>query len=77
MLRLMEHNTPSNKSNLAKYLRDNNDRSFPGKVICNAINRKFACKILEAYFIAIMKPSLNYKFDSHLLHLLRNGITQI
>ena len=77
MLRLMVHNTPSNKSSLAKHLRDNNDHSFPGKIICNATNRKCLCNILEAYFIATMKPSLNYKFDSHLLHLLRNGITQI
>ena len=71
----MEHNTPSDKWNPAKHLRDNIDHSFTWKVICNAPNRKLARKILEAYFIATMKPSLNDKIDSDLLHLFRNGIT--
>ena len=69
----MEHNTPSVKSNPAKYLSDNIDHSFTWKVICNALNRKHACKILEAYFIATMKPSLNDQIDSDLLHFFRNG----
>ena len=74
----MEHNTPSNKSNPAKHLRDNIDRSFTWKVICNARNRKLARKILEAYIIATMKPRLNDKprlIDSDLLNLFRSGIT--
>ena len=71
----MEHNTPNNKSNPTKHLRDNIDHSFTWKVICNAHNRKFARKILEAYFIATMKPSLNDQIDSDLLHLFKNGIT--
>ena len=65
-IRWMEHNTPSNKSNPAKHLRDNIDHSFTWKVICNAPNRKLARKISEAYFIATMKPSLNDKIDSDL-----------
>ena len=71
----MEQNTPSDKSNPAKLLRDNIDHSFTWKAICNVSNRKIARKILEAYFIATMKPSLNDKIDSDLLHLFRNGIT--
>ena len=71
----MEHNTPTDKSNPAKQLRDNIDHSFTCKVICNASNRKFARKILEACFIATMKPSINDKIDSDLLYLYRNGIT--
>ena len=43
----MEHNTPTDKSNPAKQLRDNIDHSFTCKVICNASNRKFARKILK------------------------------
>ena len=70
----MEHNTPSSKLNPAKHLRDNIDHSFSSKVICNAGNRKLAHKILEAYFIATMKPRLNDKIDSDLLHIFRNGI---
>ena len=71
----MEHNTPSVKSNPAKHLSGNIDHSFIWKAICNAPNRKLARKILEAYFIATMKPSLNDQIDSDLLHLFRNGIT--
>ena len=57
-----------------KHLRDNIDHSFTWKVTCNASNRKLACKILEAYFIATMKSSLNDKIDSDLLNLFRKGI---
>ena len=71
----MEHNTPSVKSNPAKHLSDNIDESFTWNAICNAPNRKLARKLLEAYFIATMKPSLNDQIDSDLLHLFRNGIT--
>ena len=71
----MEHNTPSVKSNPAKHLRDNIDHSFTWKVIFNAANRKLGRKVLEAYFITTMKPSLNDKNDSDLLHLFRYGIT--
>ena len=42
----MEHNTPSNKSNPAKHLRDNIDHNFTCKIICNAPNRKLVRKIL-------------------------------
>ena len=71
----MEHNTPSVKSNPPKHLRDYIDHSFTWKVICNAPNRTLARKILEAYFNATMKPILNDKIDSDLLHLFRNSIT--
>ena len=59
----MEHNTPSDKSNPEKHLRDNISHIFTCKVICNAPNRKLARKILEAYFIATMNPTLNDKID--------------
>ena len=71
----MEYNIPNDKSNPMKHLRDNIDHSFTWKVICTAPNRKLARKILEAYFIATKKPSLNEQIDSDLLHLFKNGIT--
>ena len=70
----MEHNTPSVKSNPAKHLSGNIDHSFIWKAICSAPNRKLACKILEAYFIAAMKPSLNGQINSDFLNLFRDGI---
>ena len=71
----MECNIPSIKSNPTKHLSDNIDHTFTWKAICNAPNRKLGCKMLEAYFTAAMKPSLNDQIDSDLLHLFRNGIT--
>ena len=68
-IRWMEHNTPRIKSNPAKHLRHNIDDSFTWKVICNAPNRKLTHEILEAYFIATMKPSLHDKINSDFLHL--------
>ena len=70
----MEQNTPSDKSNPPKHLRENIDHSFTWKVICNTPSRKLACKILEGYFIATMKLNLNDQIDSDLLHLFENGI---
>ena len=74
-IRWIEHNTPSNKSNPAKYLRDNIDHSFNWKVICNTPSRKLARKVLEQSFIANMKTSLNDQINADLLHLSRNRIT--
>ena len=68
-VRWMEHNTTSVKSNPAKHLRGNIGHCFTWKVICNAPNRTLACKILEAYFIATIKSSLNDKINSDLLHI--------
>ena len=68
-IRWMEYNSPSNKSNPVKHLRDNIDHSFTWKVICNFLSRRLVCKILKAYFIATMKPSLNDQIDSDLSHL--------
>ena len=72
----MEHNAPSDKSNLAKHLRDNVDHSFTWKFKEQKTrNRKIARKLLGAYFIATMKPSLSDKIDSDLLHLFKKGNT--
>ena len=50
------------------------DYIFTLSIICNAPN-KFKLKLMEAYFVAIIKPTRNDQLDSDLLHLFRNGIT--
>ena len=70
-----EHNLPQDKSNLSKNLNETITHSFSWIVICNAPKRKLALKILEAYFIATMKPTFNNQTESDFLHLFRNGIT--
>ena len=74
-IRWKEHNIPSDKSNPSKHINSHIDHIFTWSIICNAPTNKFKRKIIEAYFIAIMKPTLNDQLDSDLLHLFRNGIT--
>ena len=73
--RWKEHNTPSDKSNPSKHSNGYLDNTFTWSIICNVPTNKFKRKIVEAYFIAIIKPALNDQLDSDLLHLFRNGIT--
>ena len=54
-----EHNMLSKKSNRSKNLNSNITHHFSWSVICNAPVKKLTCKILEAYFIALLKPTLN------------------
>ena len=73
--RWKEHNAPSIKLNPSKHFNSHLDLTFTRSIICNAPTNKFKRKIIEAYFIAIIKRTLNDQLDSDLLHLLRNGIT--
>ena len=57
--RWKEHNTPSDKSNPSKRINSPFDPIFTWSIICNAPTNKFKWKIIEAYFIAIIKATLN------------------
>ena len=67
--------TPSDKSNPSKQINSHLDHIFTRSIICNAPTNKFKQKIMEAYFIAIIKQTINDQLDSDLLHLFRNGVT--
>ena len=73
--RWKEHNTASHKSNPSKHINSHLDHTFTWSIICNAPTKKIKRKIMETYFIAIIKPTLNDQLDSDLLHLFRNSIT--
>ena len=73
--RWKEHDIPSDKSNPSKHINSHIDHIFTWSIISNTSSSKFKRKIKEAYFIAIMKPTVNDQLDSDLLHLFRNGIT--
>ena len=45
-------------------------------VICNTSVKKFANKILEVYFIVLLKLTFNKQIESDLMHFFINGITQ-
>ena len=73
--RWKEHNPPSDKSNPLKHINNHIDQICTWSIIYNAPTNKFKRNIIEAYFIAIMKVTLNDQLNSDLLHLFRNGIT--
>ena len=59
-----EHNKPSKKSKPCKF-----DHYFTWRILCNAPSNARTRKNIEAFFIAIMRPSLNQQTDSDALIL--------
>ena len=68
-------NKPSNKLKPAACHEQNIDHYFTWKIICNAPSNTRTGKNIEAFFTAIMRPSLNEQIDSDALILPRNGVT--
>ena len=69
------NNKPSKKSKPAAHLEQNVDHYFTWSILCNAPSNPRTCMNIEAFFIAIMRPSLNEQIDCDALILFRNGIT--
>ena len=69
-----KHNMPSEKSNLSKHLNTNITHHFSWSVICSAPVKRLTRKILEAYFIALLKLTLNDQIESYFLHLFKTEI---
>ena len=70
-----EHNKPSKKSKPAANLEQNIDHYFTWRILYNAPSNARTRKNIEAFFIAIMRPSLNQQTDSDALILFKTGIT--
>ena len=70
-----EHNKSSEKSKPAANLEQNIDHYFTWRILCNPPSNARARKNIEAFFIAIKRPSLNKQTDSDALILFKNGIT--
>ena len=73
--RFDEHNTPGKKSEPSKHLLENSNHVFDWSIITSASRSVFKRKILEAFYIAKFKPSLNDQLECHKLLLFRHGIT--
>ena len=59
----------------AAHLEQNIDHCFTWRILCNAPSNPRTRKNIEAFFIAIMRPSLNEQTNSDALILFRNGVT--
>ena len=70
-----EHNDPTKKSEPSCHLNKNVEHSFTWEIISSAPKHMRKRKILEAYYIAKIKPDLNDQVKSHTLNLFRNGVT--
>ena len=74
-LRWEEHENICKDFEPAKHLKENLSHKFSWKVLFAAPVNKRIRKILEAFEIALKRPSLNEQIDSKKLLLFRNGIT--
>ena len=74
-VRYDEHNKPPKKSKPTAHLEQNIDHYFTWRILCNAPSNAKTRKSIEAFFIAIMRPSLNEQTDSDALILFRNAVT--
>ena len=70
-----EHNSPANKSNPSKQVKDNLDHAFNWSVLANARKDMFQQEFLEAYYIALEEPTLNEQLEPNRLNLFQNGVT--
>ena len=66
-----KHNKPSKKSKPLKHLNSNVTHHFSWPVICNAPVKKFTYKILEAYFVVLLKPTHKGNIESDFCTFLR------
>ena len=73
--RIYEHEQPNAKSEPSKHLKNNPGHQFDWIILSRAPSHRLKRKILEAYFIKQLNPSLNDHLDSEILTLFRHGVT--
>ena len=75
-LRWNEHESDRDKnSECANHLNENDKHEFKWCILSLAPKVSFKRKILEAYFIKTLNPTLNNQLNSDILTLFRNGVT--
>ena len=75
-LRWNEHfNGKDKNSECAKHLNENDNHEFKWSFLSLAPKVSFKRKILEAYFIKTLNPTLNNQLNDDILTLFRNGVT--
>ena len=74
-IRWNEHEDKNCKSEPAKHLKENPTHRFRLNIISKAPENSRKCRVLEAYFIKTICPTLNEQLDNDILILFRDGIT--
>ena len=74
-IRCDEYNDVSKNSEPAKHLARNIEHEFSWYILARAPVNTLKRRILEAYFIKLIVPSLNEQLDNDVLMLFRNGVT--
>ena len=74
VLRWAEHEDPNKQLEPAKHLEYFPDHQFEWKVLTRAPKYFVKRKILEAFLIKSINPSLNEQLDTEVLVLFRNGV---
>ena len=75
--RWSEHRNYKHKSEISQHLVTHDDHEFNFKVLSSAPSNTLLRKILEAFYIARLKPTLNDQLQSQTLKLFQFGITWI
>ena len=73
--RIDEHEQPNGKSEPSKHIKNNTGHKSDWMILSRAPAHRLKRKILEAYFIKQLNPSLNDQLDSEILTLFRLGVT--
>ena len=74
-MRWNEHKDKNSKSQPAKHLKENPTHIFTSTINTKAPENFRKRRVLEAYFIETICPTLNEQLDNDTLILSRNGIT--
>ena len=74
-IRISEHEKFNGNSEPAKHLVNHPSHNFEWSLLATAPKQDRTRKNLEAFYIALLRPSLNEQVESNVLNLFRNGVT--
>ena len=74
-IRWNEHEDKNSKSEPVKHLKKNPAHKFRRTIISQTPENFRKHRVLEAYFIKTICPTLNEQLDNDILTLFRNGLT--
>ena len=75
--RVDEHKQPNGKSEPSKHLKNNPGHRSERRTLSRKLSHRVKRKIIEAYFIKQLNPSLNDQFDREILIPFRHGLTKL